>query len=136
MKLKSFTPIRGAEGMTNDEIEAWAEQIPMEELYNYIRDLTGLDDLQFTTNIHRDRRTGYPRIEFSSEDLVDKVGFLSLMFESIQITQFNSSISVKDDDIQYWGTACFSYQHPSGGSNGYTFCMFRFDGSEWSFREQ
>ena len=120
--------------MDKEQAFKWAEEVPMDELYDYLRKLTGLSDLKFTTKIEEDRY-GNPRIKFKSQDLVDKVGFLKLMFSSIVISQFNSEIKFDADsnDFYFWGTVSFSYDHPSGGSNGCTFCTFWYKNKHWTF---
>ena len=119
-----------------DEMRKWAEQVPVEELYSEIRKLTGLSDLSFTTKIDEDRY-GRPRIQFSTQDLVDKVGFLKLLFSYIDISTFNTEIKYNEErDIFYWwGSAHFSYKHPSGGSNGHAFLTFWYDGN-WQFENR
>lgn len=118
----------------------WAENIPMNGLWDELRRLTGLSDLKFTSKVIE--RNNSVRILFESQDLVDKVGFLKLMFASIQISQFNSEVTVKRDNEEneycaYWGTASFSYDHPSGGSNGCTFLTFWYDDMHgWTFEQR
>lgn len=123
--------------MNNEKMLQWAEQVPMDELYDYIRKITGLADLKFTTKIVEDRY-GRPRITFQSQDLVEKVGFLKLMFSSIVISQFNSEIKFNEDlgDYYFWGTISFSYDHPSGGSNGCTFGTFWYKNNAWTFSDR
>ena len=122
--------------METEKMIDWAEKIPIEELFNEIRKVTGLNDLKFTHKIYE--RNNYVTIEFSSQDLVDKVGFLKVLFSSIVISQFNSEVKVKPDSenkLFYWGTADFRYNHTYGGSNGKTFMTFRYDDkSGWEFR--
>ena len=125
-------------------IAEYAEEIPFDELFDYIRKLTGLDDLQFTVKLMEDRYGNvYPK--FKSQDIVDKVGFLKLMFSEIEISEFNSQISAREPEdyhdldytqdypLHYWCTVDFSYTHPGGGSNGCTFLTAWYDGS-WEFR--
>lgn len=114
----------------------WAEQIPMDELYAELRKLTGIADLKFTTKIRESN--GYVFILFESQDLADQVGFLKLMFKEIRIANFNSKVyyDTTDDEERprYYGTACFDYSHPSGGSNGCTFLTFWYDDRKgWEF---
>lgn len=147
-----------------EKSKEWANDIPMEELFAEIRKLTGLSDLKFSTKIKEGRNGGYPRIEFESQDLVEKVGFLKLMFASIVISQFNSEIKWNtrmdqesidnsrllndreykqqiDDEyysngyFSFWGTVSFSYTHPGGGSNGCKFLTFWYDGNSWQFEQ-
>ena len=125
--------------MNIEKMKEWAENIPMEELYSELRRLTGLPDLKFTTKVRELR--GMVIIDFESQDLADKVGFLKLIFKEIKITRFDSSVQPKqsDDDNEndeycYWGTASFRYTHPGGGSNGCTFLTFQYDDRKgWEF---
>lgn len=123
--------------MTVEEKIKWAEEIPIEILYEEIRKRTRLTDLKFTSKIV-ERNNGV-RILFESQDLSDKVGFLKLMFSEIKIAQFNSEIIYKSYDnedpiLRWWGTVQFSYTHPSGGSNGCTFMTFWYDDiHKWQF---
>lgn len=124
--------------MNTEQLIEWANNIPMEELWSELRRITGLSDLKFTSKVVE--RRGYVGIEFESQDLADKVGFLKLMFKEIIISQFNSKIYESDDDDHrpsYWGTASFSYTHPSGGSNGCTFLTFWYDDRRgWRFEQR
>lgn len=126
--------------MTQEQLLEWAENIPMEELYSELRRLTGLTDLKFTKKIRESRGTII--IDFESQDLVDQVGFLKLMFKEIKISNFNSEVYYKSIDEEeavprYWGTACFRYTHPSGGSNGCTFLTFWYeDRKGWEFEQR
>lgn len=127
--------------MTYEQLIEWAEQIPMDELYSKIRQLTGLSDLKFTSKV-KDVR-GHIVVQFASQDLADRVGFLKLIFKEIQITQFNSEVYLKAENEdeepipRYWGTASFSYTHPSGGSNGQTFLHYWYDDrTGWEFDER
>ena len=117
----------------NDKVFKFAESIPLDELFDEIRVITGISDLKFTSKIDEDRY-GMPYIQFQSQDLVEHVGFLKLMFKTIIISTFNSQIvHDKDEDkYRYWGTASFRYDHPSNGSNGYTFLTFWYD-KKWQF---
>ena len=123
--------------MENEKLMKWAETIPMEGLFDEIKRLTELNDLKFTYKVV-EGRSGV-RIEFESQDLADKVGFLRLMFKEIYISQFNSEVYFKEEDDEearprYWGTASFRYNHPSGGSNGCTFLTFWYDDKRgWEF---
>lgn len=121
--------------MDNEKIKEWAEQVPMEELFTELRKLTGLTDLKFTHKVVESR--GSVRILFESQDLVDKVGFLKLIFKEIVISQFNSEVVIREGEPMFWGTADFSYTHPDGGSNGKTFLTFWYnDHSGWRFEQR
>lgn len=118
-----------------EEMKEWAEKVPMEELFSELRRITGLSDLKFTSRVVE--RNNSVRILFESQDLVDKVGFLKLMFKEITISQFNSEVIAKNGEPLFWGTADFSYTHPDGGSNGKTFLTFWYDDKlGWKFEQR
>ena len=129
---------------TNKRIEQYAEEIPFNELFDYIKKLTGIDDLTFEIKFTEDR-FGKIRPTFKSQDLVDKVGFLKLIFSEIEISSFNSEIVVDtpkdyhdmdytmDYPLRYWCTVDFSYNHPGGGSNGKTFLTAWYQ-NNWEYR--
>ena len=106
----------------------------MDELFNELKRVTGINDLKFTYTIKEDRY-GMPRITFESQDLVDRVGFLKLIFQDIKISNFNSQVLYKDDKFIYWCTIDFHYNHPGGGSNGKTFYSARYINNTWEFWE-
>lgn len=119
----------------------FVKTIPMDELYDVIRRITNLPDLTFTEQIKIDK-WDQPQISFESQDIADKVGFLRLMFKEIQIANFNSSVKYVDNEddptqpgyFYYWGTACFRYTHPNGGSNGCDFLSFKYIQNQgWKF---
>ena len=124
--------------------EEFAHEIPFNELFAKISQLTGLNDLKFSVKFVNGREGLRP--EFESQDLVDKVGFLKLIFSSIKITSFNSAIAIDKprnyDDIDYtktypiyyWCTVDFSYEHPGGGSNGKTFLTAWYQDNQWQYR--
>ena len=128
--------------MTAEDKRAWAETLPLEELWSEIRKLTGLNDLKFTHKLYE--RDNHVIIDFESQDLVDKIGFLKLMFREIKITRFNSEVIVKnntddedtEEQLMYWGSVDFSYKHPGGGSNGCVFLYFNYTNKNgWIFDE-
>ena len=117
----------------NDKAFEFAENIPFDELFDEIKKITGVKELKFTKKIDEDRY-GMPRIQFKSQDLAENIGFLKLMFKTLVISTFNTEIIYDKDTnrYRYWGTASFRYNHPSGGSNGYTFLTFWYD-NNWQF---
>ena len=110
----------------DEKIMKFAESIPMDELFDEIKKLTGIQDIKFTHKLHD--RGNRVFIQFESDELVDKVGFLKLMFKSIKIAQFSSCVEYSRDgeDLLYWGSASFRYDHPGGGSNGCEFLNFTY----------
>jgi hypothetical protein len=119
----------------DNELMSWAETIPMDELWDKIRDVTGMQDLDFDYEVYESR--GYVRIRFKSQNLADRAGFLRVMFKDLYIEEFNSEVYYKKEDHQpaFWGSASFAYRHPDGGSNGYTFLRFWYDDTNgWQFR--
>ena len=126
------------EKMTTEQLVAWAEKIPMEELYDILRKVTGISDLKFTSKV---LEGNYNRviIAFESQDLSDKIGFLNLIFKEIKIQQFNSEVSYSDnDDFEttpyYWGTVDFRWTSKSNGHNGLTFMNIWYEDKKgWTY---
>ena len=125
-----------------EEAQKFIDELPVEDLFAEIRKVTGLSDLKFTYKVEEsyDGRLG---IKFTSQDLADRVGFLKLLFKELYIKQFSSYVDYANDDNEedkeliWWGTADFSYTHPSGGSNGCTFLSFRYnDRKGWTFDQR
>lgn len=116
-----------------EKYQKFVDSISFEELFNYIRNITGLKDLKFTITQKEDR-FGYPRIEFKSQDLIEKVGFLKVIFSNIYICNFNSEIryNSENDSFFYWCTVSIDYTHPGGGSNGKTFLTARYKANNWT----
>ncbi len=114
-----------------EEAQKFIDELPVEDLFAEIRKVTGLSDLKFTYKVkeYYDGRLG---IQFTSQDLADRVGFLKLLFKELYITQFNSCIDYvndgneEDKELIWWGTASFRYTHPNDGSNEHYFLGFRY----------
>ena len=118
----------------------WLDTVPFDELFDEIRDITGLSDLDFTINLKNVRRDLYVMIK--SQNLVNKVGFLRLMLKTIIIDGGLSVDVVRDSDIdnpkfRINGHINFSYTHPNYGSNGYDFLWCSYDDvNGWTVRER
>lgn len=116
------------------QYQEFANSISFDELFSYIKTITGLQDLRFTIRQAEDRY-GYPIIKFESQDIVDKVGFLKLIFSELKIANFNSEIKYDEDSntFWYWCSIAMDYSHPGGGSNGKTFLVARYVNRNWEF---
>ena len=127
---------RGKPYMTTEERFEFARNLPVEELFNHIREITGIKDLVFEYEVRKNyREEPYP--QFHSQDLADRVGFLDLMFKHIYIKQFNSEVAFDSENnrLYYWGTVAFSYEHHPCGSNGSTFMTVWYDRvNGWTYR--
>lgn len=120
---------------TDERLIEFAENIPYGRLFDKIREVTGLGDLMFEHEVATNYR-GDPYIEFSSQDITDRIGFLDLMIKSIYIGQFNSEVKInnKANAPYWWGTVAFRYEHHPCGSNGHTFMTFWYDTfNGWTF---
>lgn len=112
----------------------FVDSIQFDELFDYIRKVTGLNDLKFVTTV-KENRNGKPVISFTSQNIVDKVGFLKLIFSSLTVANFNSEIKYKSEieSFIYWCTVAIQYEHPNGGSNGVTFLRAIYKNGYWEF---
>lgn len=114
-----------------EEAQKFIDELPIEDLFAEIRKVTGLSDLKFTYNF-KEYYDGILSMQFTSQDLADRIGFLKLLFKELYITQNSSFIKYADDDnednkeLVWWGSASFRYTHIGGGSNGQCFLDFRY----------
>lgn len=120
------------DNIDNEKLE-WIDTIPFDELFDEIRSLTNTSDLDFTTKVMNTGWDVYVRV--TSQDLVDRVGFLKLMFKKLVI-EGDLVVRKKDSEFQMWGHFSFSYVHPDSGSNGYAFLSCSYDDNKgWTFKE-
>ena len=121
-----------------EEAQKFIDDLPVEDLFDEIRKVTGLSDLKFTYKVE-ESCDGRFEIEFTSQDLADKVGFLKLLFKELYIKQLSSFVEYVDDDneedkyyyctikeLEWLGMVSFSFTHLSGGSNYDAFLGFRY----------
>lgn len=126
--------------MNTEELKAWAEQVDLSPLWQEIRKVTGLDDLNFSYKI-KETRSGLS-LDFTSQNLAERTGFLKLMFKDLFITQFSSGIIWKSKTVDepyasIWGSVDFTYNHPGGGSNGISFLRYWYsDKRGWEFDDR
>ena len=122
--------------MTREEKFEFANRIPFEGLFDKIREVTGMDDLEFERKVVENYNKE-PFIKYCSQDIADRVGFLTLMFKHLYIQQFNSGVAYDEGRkrLYYWGTVAFAYEHQPCGTNASTFMSVWYDEVEgWSFR--
>lgn len=125
--------------LSNDEKElfAFGESVPMEELFNKLREVTGIPELEFDYEIKKYPYGNGVGIKFQSQDIVDKVGFLDLMFKTLYIYTGSNQIFVDEQtgELTYWAVISFRYDLQSLGSNGSDFMTVWYSGSKgWTFR--
>lgn len=105
----------------------------LEPLFDYIRNLIGMPDLEFTVEVNNYNNKDY--IEFKSEDIHDHF-LIRNAWAKFRVSNFNSGLykqkyedgldryNSKETDltklaeINHWWSIHFSYQHWGGGTNG------------------
>ena len=70
----------------------FANRIPLDELFDYIRSITGIPDIQFETKISDG--TVFPDVFFISNDISDKIGWLDTIFSRVRIISYNRTINI------------------------------------------
>lgn len=70
----------------------FAQQIPLDALFDYLRDITGIPDIQFETKISD--KAGGPDVFFISNDISDKIGWLSCIFSKVCLVSITRTINV------------------------------------------
>ena len=113
--------------------EEFIETIDLEPLYNEIKKVIGDNSINFKSNIRENY--GEKWIEIESDNLLDKIGVMNLVFKSIHLETFNSSIVYKKDtnEIYWWGTIDFRYHNFHGGYNGVELLRFEFKNGKYTF---
>ena len=121
--------------MDIEKAKEFFHSIPIEELSDEIRKRTGLSDLIFNTKI-KDREYRLI-IEYDSQDIVEKVGFLKLIFRELRVkAEGLVEQSKAGDELVFWCTVDMDYYHPGGGHNGFPFLYARYtDKTGWHFEE-
>lgn len=124
--------------MTEKErrIKEFIKTLPYEELFDKIREVTGISDLKFTHKVKKNY-DGEPYIAFRSQDVCEHIGILTLMIKSIYIGQGGTGFvfDPKTNGVYWWGVVDFWYTHHPNGHNGHSFMDFTYDSlAGWKFR--
>lgn len=122
--------------------EKFKNELDLEPLFNWLREVTGIKELKFEIEITKDS------VEFCSQNISDKSGVASLMLKELYINNFSSAVTstapryyddeeidyTKDYDIYYYTSIHFSYSHYMGGSNGHDFGKATYKDGKWEFK--
>lgn len=121
---------------TTDEEVAFAESIPMEGLFDKIREVTDMPELEFEHEVKVWPHGNGVGVKFSSQDIADRIGIFDLVFKTLRISSFNSSVGWDDkrNELYLWCTVHFSYELQSMGSNGADFMTCWYSNTRgWEF---
>lgn len=128
----------------NQRIEEFAHEIPFDELFDYIKKITNINDLNFNVE-YKKTRGGEVYPVFESQNIADRLGFLSLVFKEATIGSFNSGVSVHkpenyedidysvDYPLSYYCSITFNYELMSYGHNGCDFLRAYYEDGQWQF---
>ena len=110
--------------------------IKFEGLYEEVRKRVNDEKINFELKTTINNERNELRIGIvSKENLKDRCGIMSNLYESVKIETFNSALSAtKDGEIYYWCSMEFRYQFKDGGSNGTTILYANYKNGEWSFK--
>lgn len=120
----------------------FAKNIPMDEFYDYLRNLTGIATLEFTSEV----KVNYfdtVSINYKSSSLMDHVGIYKLSFKECIIEDFGARVEYSDEVNpetgerykKYWTTVDLIYQHLGGGRNGTTIAYASYHERDgWEFQ--
>lgn len=129
---------------TNQRVEEFVHEIPFDELFDYIKKITNINDLQFNVE-YKKTRAGEVYPTFESQNIADRLGFLSLIFKEATIGSFSSGVSVhkpqsyKDIDysidypLSYYCSVTLNYELMSYGRNGCNFLKAYYEDGQWQF---
>lgn len=131
---------------TYKRIEEYQKNLDLTPLFNWIKEVTGISDLKF--NVEKTNRNKDYRIEFESDNIIDKCGVMKFAFNDVRINSFGNGVTTtapnyydsekidynKDYDLYYWVSLHFSYQLVEGGSNGCKFGRAMCKEGKWEFK--
>lgn len=92
--------------LKTEDIIAWLENIPLEELWSEIGKITGIQ-LAFKYNIC-DSTSGV-KLEFDTQDISDEIGCLGLIFKPVYIVSYDSNAYCYDNYYDDNGTNRFKF---------------------------
>lgn len=78
----------------------FANRIPMDELYDYIRKVLGIPDLQFETTMSNREIGGSTDIYFESNNFVDKLGCMNMIFSDMCVYSCSRIISIGENAFE------------------------------------
>jgi hypothetical protein len=119
------------------ELFAFGESVPMEELFDKLREVTGIPELEFDYEVIKYPYGNGIGIKFQSQNIIDKAGFLDLMFKTLYIYTGNNQIFIdkQTGELTYWAIVSFRYDLQSLGSNGSDFMRVWYSDSKgWLFQ--
>lgn len=108
-----------------EEAKEFFSKIDFEPLFDKIRKTVGDNTIQFKQP--ELKKFNYNRfdVDFESENLADRCGIMSCVYDTVVIDNFGGGISQEkdestegDNNLYLWLPIDFSYQYKSGGSNG------------------
>ena len=142
MSRRKFTSypkyVRASRNTSSDEdLMAFGNTVPMEELFDKIREVTSLPELEFDYEVKKYPYGNGIGIKFQSQDIADKAGFLDLIFKTLYIYTGNNQIfaSEQTGELTYWAVISFRYDLQGGGSNGADFMRAWYtENSGWIFQ--
>ena len=120
-----------------EEARGFFSNIDFEPLFTKIRELVGDNSIQF--NEPQFGKYNYDRfdIEFKSDNLADKCGIMSIVYDTVEIDSFGGGISNDNQgNLFLWVPVHFSFKYKQGGTNGINLIDATFTTAEgWKFKE-
>lgn len=116
--------LREADSTIPSEVLEFAKKIDFDDLSNLVsKHVNAGSSIKLVPGEIRKGYSGY-YIPAESEDVRDKCGIMSEVFDSVVIDLFNSSITTDKNtgELYFWCTPHFSYHLKEGGSNGVEIC--------------
>lgn len=131
MSAKRSEAYEKAKTAKNEALTEFSKTIPDDEMYDIAKQVSGIDNLQFTKELVNDRY-GEPYIKYSSNDIKDSTGPFSAALKNARLEQFNSNLYIdsKTGELTYWGSLDIRYEHKGGGSNGMKLLDYKYTPSK------
>lgn len=130
---------------TKKRVQEYADNLDLTPLFNWLKEITGINDLTF--EVKKDTDAGKPRLNWESNNIVDKIGVMKFAFKDVRLESFGNGVTTtapdyydsevidfnKDYDVYYWCSVHFGYEHIDGGTNGASIGKAVCKEGKWSF---
>lgn len=119
-----------------EEAKQFFDSIDFEPLFAKIRELVDDDSIKFSEPQFGKFNYDKFDVDFKSDNLADKCGIMSVVYDKVEIDNFGGGISDDNEgNLFIWVPVHFSFKYKNGGTNGTSLVDATFTTAEgWKFR--
>jgi hypothetical protein len=126
--------VAGADALDADQV---ARDFDTRGLEGEVRKRAGFDP-KLEVKVKPGRHPGELRVEIQSDNLVEKVGLFSAVFDDVRIASGSNSISAEKGELMAWIVVDIRWSHKGGGTNGASWftAWYEFGKKKWTFKDR